>query len=257
MAATAHPTTDEIRTRLARVDDPELDESIVDLDYVHDLTIDGSNVAVTLVLPTAWCSPAFAWMMATGARDELEALPTVTTATITLDDHMHATEINRGVNGRLDFETVFEDAEDDIEAVRRTLAEKARMSRQYHAIDALLDAGLDAEQIVELTRETIDLPDGTTDEALVYLADDAFAVCVPADPLADYLEKAAEIGLVQAPADRVFATAEGEPIAPDDLDHEQRRARLTGATVTGQGAICEGLNRARKLKNGQSETSRS
>jgi metal-sulfur cluster biosynthetic enzyme len=256
MAATAPPTTDAVRARLARVDDPELDESIVDLEYVHDLTIDGSAVAVTLVLPTAWCSPAFAWMMATGARDELEALPDVGTATITLDDHMHATEINRGVNERLAFETVFEDAEDDIEAVRRTLAEKARMSRQYHAISALLDAGLDAEQVVGLTREAIDLSE-TEDEALVYLADDAFAVCVPTDPLADYLEKANEVGLVRDPTDRVFATAAEEPIAADELDHEQRRARLTGATVTGQGAICEGLDRARKLKNGQSGTSSS
>ena len=112
---TKQPTTDDVRARLESVDDPELDESIVDLEYIHDLTIDGSKVSVTLVLPTAWCSPAFAWMMATGARDELEALSEVDTATITLEDHMHATEINRGVNERLDFEMVFEEAEDDIE----------------------------------------------------------------------------------------------------------------------------------------------
>ena len=247
MAATAQPTADDVHARLAAVDDPELYESIVDLEYVHELTIDGSEVLVTLVLPTAWCSPAFAWMMATGARDELEALPTVTTATITLDDHMHAREINRGVNERLDFETVFEDAEDDIEAVRRTLAEKARVSRQYRAVDALLDAGLDADQVVALTRADVDFED-ETDEALVYLADDAFAVCVPADPLADHLEKAAETGLVREPTDRLFATVEADPIAADDLAHEQRRARLTGATISGQGTICEGLDRARKLK---------
>ncbi|WP_049998777.1 iron-sulfur cluster assembly protein [Halococcus sediminicola] len=245
---TKQPTTDDVRARLESVDDPELDESIVDLEYIHDLTIDGSKVSVTLVLPTAWCSPAFAWMMATGARDELEALSEVDTATITLEDHMHATEINRGVNERLDFEMVFEEAEDDIEAVRRTLAEKARMSRQYHAIDTLLDAGLDAEQIVNLTHEAIDLPDGMEGEASVYLADDSFAVSVSADPLADYLKKATEVGIVEGPTDRVFATVEEDPIVADELDREQRRARLTGATVSGQGAICEGLNKARKLK---------
>ena len=65
---------------------------------------------------------------------------------------------------------------------------------------------------------------------------------------ADHLEKAAETGLVQEPTDRLFATVEADPIAADDLAHEQRRARLTGATISGQGTICEGLDRARKLK---------
>jgi metal-sulfur cluster biosynthetic enzyme len=57
-----------VMERLDRVDDPELDDSIIELDYVRDLAIDESSVGVELVLPTAWCSPAFAWMMATGAR---------------------------------------------------------------------------------------------------------------------------------------------------------------------------------------------
>ena len=252
MATTAQPSVETICTRLAQVDDPELDESIVDLDYIESLTIDESEVTVTLVLPTAWCSPAFAWMMATGARDELESLPRVATATIRLEDHMHQEEINRGVNGRLEFEEVFEDADDDIEAVRRTLAEKARMSRQYHAIGALREAGLEDDQVVELTRDAIDF--GGKDEAgadsdtvVVYLADGAFGVSIPAEPIIEYLQKATEVDIVTQPTDRVFATAEADPIAPEELDRIQHRARLTGATVTGQGTICEGLNRARNL----------
>ena len=119
--------------------------------------INGSAVAVELMLPTARYSPAFAWMMATDARDEIERLPSVTEATIRLADHMHAEAINRGVNERLRFETVFEDATEGIEAVRRTLDEKARMGRQYRAVEMLLDAGLESEQIVGLTREDVTL----------------------------------------------------------------------------------------------------
>lgn len=119
--------------------------------------INGSAVAVELMLPTARYSPAFAWMMATDARDEIERLPSVTEATIRLADHMHAEAINRGVNERLRFETVFEDATEGIEAVRRTLDEKARRGRQYRAVEMLLDAGLESEQIVGLTREDVTL----------------------------------------------------------------------------------------------------
>lgn len=246
MATATQPTRETVRERLARVDDPELDESIVDLDYIEALEIDGAEVSVTLVLPTAWCSPAFAWMMATGARDEIEDLPEIETATIRLEDHMHAAGINRGVNGRLAFENVFEDADDDIEAVRRTLAEKARMSRQYHAIGALREAGLDDEQVVTLTRDEIEIDERDENGiAAISLANGAFAVSVPAEPVSEYLDKASEVGIVSDPTDRVFATADEEPIETDELDRVQHRARLTGATVTGQGAICEGLNRAR------------
>ena len=41
----------------------------------HIDTIDDGDVTVEFTLPTAWCSPAFAWMMATDARDEVDSLP--------------------------------------------------------------------------------------------------------------------------------------------------------------------------------------
>jgi metal-sulfur cluster biosynthetic enzyme len=248
MAATTQPTVETVHERLARVDDPELDESIVDLDYIKDVVIDDSEVRVTLVLPTAWCSPAFAWMMATGARDELEAHPLVETATVQLKDHMHQDEINRGVNERLDFEMVFEDAEDGIEAVKQTLAAKARMSRQYRAIGALREAGLDEEQVATLTRDAIEVNERGNNKsavAAITLANGSFGISVPAEPLVEYLKKATETGIVCDPTDRVFATADEEPIKPNGLTDVQRRGRLTSTTVSGQGTICEGLNRSR------------
>jgi hypothetical protein len=41
----------------------------------HVDTIDDGDVTVEFTLPTAWCSPAFAWMMATDARGEVDSLP--------------------------------------------------------------------------------------------------------------------------------------------------------------------------------------
>ncbi|WP_049903273.1 iron-sulfur cluster assembly protein [Halococcus agarilyticus] len=242
MATTTRPTQAAVRDRLDRVDDPELDESIVELDYIRDLAIDASVVTVELVLPTAWCSPAFAWMMATGARDEVSALPDVEKCVVRLRDHMHEDEINHGVNERLAFEDAFPDAEDGLADVRRTLDEKARMGRQYRAIEALLDAGIDPEQIAALRRADVSLDD---EQTLVSLADGGLVVSVSADPVVEYLRKAAATGLVTGPTDRLFATPEGEPISPDEFDRVQHRARLAKTNATGQGSICSALNEAR------------
>ncbi|MFC7136366.1 iron-sulfur cluster assembly protein [Halobaculum litoreum] len=78
---TAAATPAAVRERLDRVTDPELDTSIVELDYIEDIRItadadaDGDAVFVAFTLPTAWCSPAFAWMMAGDARDAVASLP--------------------------------------------------------------------------------------------------------------------------------------------------------------------------------------
>jgi metal-sulfur cluster biosynthetic enzyme len=242
MATSTYPTRESVRARLDRVDDPELDESIVELDYIRDLAIDGSDVTVELVLPTAWCSPAFAWMMATGARDEVEALPGIEECNARLADHMHEREINRGVNEGLAFEETFPDAEDGIEDVRRTLDEKARMGRQYRAVEALREAGIDPEQIVSLRRADVSLGE---ERALVSLADGGLVVPVPAEPVAEYLQKAETVGLVTDPSDRLFATPEGDPIPPDEFESVQRRARLVKANANGQGSVCAALNEAR------------
>lgn len=231
-----------VTERLDRVDDPELDESIVELEYVRDLTIEKSVVTVELVLPTAWCSPAFAWMMATGARDEIEDLSGVSECEIRLADHMHEAEINRGVNERLAFAEAFPDAEDGIEDVRRTLDEKARMGRQYRAVAALTEAGIEPEQVVSLRRADISIDD---EQALLTLADGGLVVPVPIEPMAEYLQKAKTVGLVTDPTDRLFRTPAGDPISPDEFEQVQRRARLAKTNVGGQGTVCAALNEAR------------
>ncbi len=49
-----------MRDRLDRIVDPELDRSIVELEYVDRIEADDGDVEVAFTLPTAWCSPAFA-----------------------------------------------------------------------------------------------------------------------------------------------------------------------------------------------------
>ena len=244
--APAEPTRQkDVLEALDAVTDPELDRSIVELEYVDSIELDGAHVAVRITLPTAWCSPAFAWMMAVDARDAIESLPEVETATITLGEHMHEAEINRGVNDGLRFGEAFPDADGDVTGVRAELDEKARVARQYDAVEALLEAGFGSDQIVALRER--DLEEGG-DEFVVYLHDRAVGVFVPADPLERYLEKARETGVVSGPDDVLFRTPEGEPIAPDEFDLVHRRGRLAQVNMSTQGGVCAGLHEARQKR---------
>ncbi|WP_226004859.1 iron-sulfur cluster assembly protein [Natrinema salinisoli] len=239
------PDRAAVRDRLDRVTDPELDRSIVELEYIDGIEIDGSRVAVDLTLPTAWCSPAFAWMMAVDARDEVESLPAVENARITLHDHMHETEINRGVNEGLSFAEAFPDADGDVAAVRAELDEKACVARQYDAVEALLNAGLDAEVIVDLRLRDLEMDD-STNTVDVYVDDHSFAVTAPNDPIERYLEKARETDLVSEPDDPLFRTPEGDPIDAESFDLVHHRGRLAQVNMSSQGGICDGLRAARE-----------
>jgi metal-sulfur cluster biosynthetic enzyme len=243
-ADTGAVTTGEVRERLDRVTDPELDTSIVELDYVDEIRIEGARVHVEFTLPTAWCSPAFAWMMATDARDEVEALPGVERTTLRLREHLHETEITEGVNERQAFGDVFPDADGGVESVRAVLDDKARIARQHAAVEALLEAGLSPEQIVALTPEDCWLDD----PAAVFPDDGAFGVPVPGEALERYLEKAAETGHLDDEHPELFRTPEGEPIPVEKFELVKARGRLATVNMTGQGSVCDALNESRRAE---------
>ncbi len=234
-----------VRDRLDRVEDPELARSIVELDYVDTIEVDGGRVHVQFTLPTAWCSPVFAWMMATDARDELEALDWVHETRIELCDHMHDEEITAGVNARAGFGETFPDADGDVAAVRAAIADKARVSEQREAVRTLLDAGVEPKQVVTLVRSDL-----TVDGDEVHVDLDGLSVVVDAAPLVDYLGRATASGHVTGPDDPLFLTPEGDPIPADQLDVVQKRSRLATVNMGGQGAVCDALHRARHGPDG-------
>jgi metal-sulfur cluster biosynthetic enzyme len=235
-----------VRERLDRVTDPELDTSIVELEYIDEIRIDGDELRVAMTLPTAWCSPAFAWMMTTDARDEVASLPGVDRVRIELREHMHEGEINRGVNERLSFGEAFPDADGSVAPVRAELDEKARIARQHDATGALLDAGLDGDQVVALAPPDIEF-DG--DRARVWLRDGALAVDADADPLERYLEKAEATGLLDDDHDELFRTPEGKPIDPAQFETVRHRTRLAGVNMSGQGSVCDALHESRRAED--------
>lgn len=256
-AGTDELTPEAVLDKLDRVSDPELDRSIVELEYIDRIDLDPPELFVRFKLPTAWCSPTFAWMMAVDIRDECEKLAGIERTEVELIDHMHTAEINEGVNARLPFEETFEDATEGVEETRRTLDRKARLARQHRAVEALLDAGMKPAQIVSLSPADVgftDLPaegsaldvDGADgDHATIEVADEALFVRIPRGPIAAYLEKAIDTDLVTTATDRLFATPEGDPIEVAEFELVHHRARAARVNQSGQGGICASLHEAR------------
>jgi metal-sulfur cluster biosynthetic enzyme len=100
VTATLSPPTalrDDAYAALDVVLDPELDEPITDLGFVRSLEVVDADVVVHLRLPTSFCSPNFAYLMASDAKDALTALPWTGRVVVELDDHHDSDIINRGL----------------------------------------------------------------------------------------------------------------------------------------------------------------
>ncbi len=74
-------TEDQVMKALEKVDDPEIGRSIVDLQMVKDLNIDGGNVSFVLALTVPGCP--LTEYMSNNAKQAVKALPGVTDVAIT------------------------------------------------------------------------------------------------------------------------------------------------------------------------------
>lgn len=218
----------EVRDRLARVCDPELDEPVTELGFVTDIVAGaGGDVAVGVRLPTYWCAANFAFMMADDMRRAVAALPWVRTVRVMLDEHMYADRINDGLARGADFRGTFgEDAAGDLEALRRTFLVKAFQRRQQALLEALLARGVSAQTLAAL--------------------DIAGLRRLEPGPLtARYLERRDVAGPVAEEA-RAFVTEHGAPIAAGDLPPYEQSLRRVGINVAFNATLCRGLLAARE-----------
>ena len=66
---------DDVWTRLDMVSDPELDQSVAEMGFVNSVEIGaGGAVRISFRLPTFWCAPNFAFLMAHDMREAVERL---------------------------------------------------------------------------------------------------------------------------------------------------------------------------------------
>ena len=234
-------TAGDVRQALGSVLDPELDEPITDLGFVRSLAITGSPagtvVTVHLRLPTSFCSPNFAYLMASDSKDVISALPGVARVVVELDDHHDSDLINAGLAADAGYRGTFGlEAEHSLEELRWTFRRKAHTAAMERCLTELLRADRTlAEESVGTVRLG-DLPAGRTKDALV--------------------RRRTALGLPTKPAAVVLVDHNGIPYPPDNVPMALRRARSTRISIDGNAHFCRGLLRTRYAGSGADQTDR-
>jgi metal-sulfur cluster biosynthetic enzyme len=217
---------DQARAALGTVVDPELDEPITDLGFVASLTITGDDVEVHLRLPTSFCAPNFAYLMASDAKDVLAALDWTRRVVVELDDHHDSDIINAGLAADAGYRGTFgHEADDSLDDLRVTFRRKAHTAAMERCLTELLRAD-PLRDVASLGQVRLGgLPDTETTRAL--------------------LRRRAALGLSVAADAPVMVDHHGRGYAPDDVPVALRRARATRISIEGNAHFCRGLLRTR------------
>jgi metal-sulfur cluster biosynthetic enzyme len=239
----AEPPLEQVWARLDLVMDPELDEAVTDLGFVEAVSItpslhddDPREVQVSFRLPTYWCSPNFAFLMAESIKREVEVLPWVVRAVVTLHDHMAADEMNAAINAGRSFGSVFEDLHpgEDLSALREKFDRKAFQRRQEVVIKALQALGHAPDRLVDVTLaelEEIRLPDPED-----------------ARQTGRYLAILKAKGLARHPADRALPDYDGVPLTADGFRSYMDLLRSVRINMEFSGSLCRGLKANRYMQ---------
>jgi metal-sulfur cluster biosynthetic enzyme len=225
----------EIWQRLDLVTDPELDEPITDMGFVErvDVNTDSNLVEVEFRLPTYWCSPNFAFLMAFDIRHEIGKLSWVHKIKVTLNDHCFADRVTDGVNGGKDFIEVFSEYcnGDDLNSIRVKFLEKAFVRRQETVLLGLEASGFSGPRIVSMTLAQLDAID--------------FAGGEEEKQKPRYRELLLSQGLAKTSDDPAFVTWEGEQLTAAGLRDYLAQLRGVRINMEFNGALCRGLQSTR------------
>jgi len=221
MTALAPSAETEVLAALATVIDPELDEPITDLGFVRSVRIDDAGVTVHLRLPTSFCSPNFAYLMASDAQDALRRARGLGRIAVLLDDHHDSDKINGGLAADAGYVGTFgSEAEEGLGELRLTFQRKAHTAAMERcAMDLLKTTNLTVGDLHRLT--LADLPDGRHKEAL--------------------LRRRAAIGLGTRPGDLVMVGDDGDPVPPEAVPLRLRFAKAVRISIEGNSHFCRGL----------------
>jgi metal-sulfur cluster biosynthetic enzyme len=212
---------DRVRSALATVYDPELDEPITALGFIGACTVSGTgDVAVRLRLPTPQCAPNFAYLMAADARAAVRRLPEVGRVSIVLEDHYTGAEINAALARDGDFADAFPgETTGGLDALRELFQRKALVARQARVCQALLGAGASHEVVAAL--RVAHLPAGGDGLRCRQLR--------------------RQLGLPHGPDDAALVAGDGSALTAAELPTWLRRARLVSLSLEANGGLCRSL----------------
>jgi len=249
MIETAAAVSDQVvRAALHTVTDPELDESLVELGFVDSVRIDAEGgVDVVLRLPTFWCAPNFAYLMAYDARQQVLQVPGVRQVRVVLKDHMYSDEISVGVSSGQGFDAVFPGQADgdELANLRELFLGKAFGMRQEQLVRFLLDdAGLTPPEVVGLRID--DVLDASDRSGLRLRVDGHERLLRGGAPLArSYVERRRRAGLDPTGVAWLITDRDGQPIAADQLQDYLDRGRRQRISMTFNAVMCKGMLQTR------------
>ncbi|HLG63945.1 MAG TPA: iron-sulfur cluster assembly protein [Ktedonosporobacter sp.] len=230
---------------IADVLDPELDESLVKLGFIDHVRIDGGNVTVAFKLPTYWCAPNFAYLMAADLRAKVLAIPGVHTAHILLQDHCTDEEINASINTDKSFTEAFPDeAHDNLEELRQIFLRKGFLMRQDMLLRKLQKAGVGEETLLALRVADLAI-DEATQCATITTPRQVIHLERTAQSAQAYLRRAALLGLHQGPRDLLFIDDHGQAIPPGGLQHYLRQSRSVRMNIMFNTIFCSDMFQTR------------
>lgn len=223
---------EEVYEKLALVIDPELDQSLTELEFINNVVIDESTVTVSFRLPTYWCSPNFAFIMAVDIRDRVSELPWVSDVVVQLEDHSAADEINEGIALRKSFSETFPSMSNgELDELRKTFRNKAFVARQERLLRHLVGLGLTDAEIVTMTvRQLRDFP---------------LAEMKGLTLRERYLAIHEELGHDSDPEQAAFTQLTGESLDINHFADYLSEARRTRLSLEFNGHYCRGLFQTR------------
>ncbi|MCC8953194.1 DUF59 domain-containing protein [Bradyrhizobium sp. Pear77] len=216
---------------LQDVMDPELDESVTELNFVTKAAVDSrDHVHIEFRLPTYWCAANFSFLMADDMRRAVSALDWVKGVSVVLGEHMYADKINAGLaQGRSFQETFGAEADGSLDDLRQTFLVKAFQRRQVALLSHLAALGKSPAQIVSWTlTELGSLPLDDAGEKLIQR----------------YLERRSVVGPASGDGP-AFVDANGARLTAEGLAGYVSSLRRVGINAEFNGALCRGLLAAR------------
>jgi metal-sulfur cluster biosynthetic enzyme len=228
---------------LRTVSDPELDESLVELGFLDSVRIEDEGcVEVVLRLPTFWCAPNFAYLMAFDAREQALRVPGVRQVRVVLKDHMYSDEISTGISAGQKFDEVFPGQADgeDVGELRALFHGKAFGMRQEQLVRFLLDTGLTADEVVGL--RLADVLDMSNASGLRLQVGGQTRLLRGGAPLArTYLDRRRRLGLDEDGHTRLITDHNGQTIAANELAEYLHCGRRQRISMTFNAVMCKGL----------------
>ena len=180
-----------------------------------------------LRLPTSFCSPNFAYLMASDAKDAITGMPWVGRVVVELDDHHDSDLINAGLAADAGYRGTFRhEAEQDLEELRETFRRKAHTAAMERCLTALLraDPGRTEASLGEVRLQP---------------------TCLPRRIRKPSSGAASPSGSRPTPDAPVLVDSDGRPYASADIPLALRRARSTRISIDGNAHFCRGLLQTR------------